>query len=89
MKVSIKDNPNYTVYLNKEIVDLCVFADEENGYIECYVKDYRGRIGLNENQDPIVIREYGIVKIVKQPKYEYDEYDLTDEPKPYHWGYST
>jgi hypothetical protein len=51
-----------TIYFNGEPIDLCLTADDELGYVLCYVMD-GGRLKLDERREPVTQELWGRVVI--------------------------
>lgn len=51
------------VYVDGKKVRRCIEADEEEGYVVCYLEDEHGRLILDENNNPVTARVRGKVEI--------------------------
>lgn len=51
------------VYIDGEKVRRCIEADEEEGYVVCYLADEHGRLILDANNNPVTARVCGKVEI--------------------------
>lgn len=54
---------NVEVYLDGEKVRRCIEADEEEGYVVCYLGDEHGQFILDANNNPVAVRVCGKVEI--------------------------
>jgi len=53
----------YQVFLNGVPVSGCVEADEEAGYVRCYVRNERNQIVRTANRDMVTAHYYGDVVV--------------------------
>jgi hypothetical protein len=51
------------VYVDGKKVRRCIEADEEEGYVVCYLEDEHGRLILDANKNPVTARVCGKVEI--------------------------